>query len=285
MPDIKKNLDEFRALPLQKRRSAADPEQDGAEYLAGLDAALDRGLVRSTVTEPSGHATSPGRFSGRMESIRLRFRYKRKLHLPRPSRGPATEINLTEARDPMSSVTTHLAPKGLEGIVATNSSICYIDGDRGVLAYRGIDIHELADHSNFEETCYLLWFGQSADSRRTARTAGASGRRAPAGSVDHQLAAQRSPDTPCPWMCCARRFRRCRFTIRTRRTTITRPMFAKRSALTSQIAMIVAAYDRIRKGQAGRRSRPLALACCQFSAAAERQASLRRPPSALSISL
>jgi citrate synthase len=60
----------------------------------------------------------------------------------------------------MSSVTTNLAPKGLEGIVATNSTICYIDGDHGVLAYRGIDIHELADHSTFEETCYLLWFGR-----------------------------------------------------------------------------------------------------------------------------
>src|SRR5439155_19397565 len=56
------------------------------------------------------------------------------------------------------STTTH-APKGLEGVVATNSSICYIDGDRGVLAYRGIDIHELADHSNFEETCFVLWQG------------------------------------------------------------------------------------------------------------------------------
>jgi citrate synthase len=60
----------------------------------------------------------------------------------------------------MSSVTTTHAPKGLEGVVATNSNICYIDGDRGVLAYRGIDIHELADHSNFEETCYLLWYGK-----------------------------------------------------------------------------------------------------------------------------
>src|SRR3954463_13912718 len=60
----------------------------------------------------------------------------------------------------MSSVTTTHAPKGLEGIVATNSKICFIDGDRGVLAYRGIDIHELAEKSNFEETCYLLWFGR-----------------------------------------------------------------------------------------------------------------------------
>src|ERR1700739_1876738 len=60
----------------------------------------------------------------------------------------------------MSSLTKTAAPKGLEGVVATNSGICYIDGERGVLAYRGIDIHELADHSNFEETCYLLWFGK-----------------------------------------------------------------------------------------------------------------------------
>jgi citrate synthase len=60
----------------------------------------------------------------------------------------------------MSSVTTNQPPKGLEGVVATTSKICYIDGDRGVLAYRGIDIHELADQSNFEETCYLLWFGK-----------------------------------------------------------------------------------------------------------------------------
>src|SRR5579864_2991061 len=60
----------------------------------------------------------------------------------------------------MSSVTTAHASKGLEGVVATTSSICYIDGEQGVLAYRGIDIHELADHSTFEEVCYLLWFGR-----------------------------------------------------------------------------------------------------------------------------
>ena len=41
----------------------------------------------------------------------------------------------------MSSVTTAHPSKGLEGVVATTSSICYIDGDQGVLAYRGIDIH------------------------------------------------------------------------------------------------------------------------------------------------
>src|SRR5438067_4431521 len=57
----------------------------------------------------------------------------------------------------MSSLAMTHAARGLEGVVATTSKICYIDGDLGVLAYRGIDIHELADHSTFEETCYLLW--------------------------------------------------------------------------------------------------------------------------------
>jgi citrate synthase len=46
---------------------------------------------------------------------------------------------------------------GLEDVVATSSAICYLDGDRGVLAYCGYDIHELAQQATFEEVCYLLW--------------------------------------------------------------------------------------------------------------------------------
>jgi citrate synthase len=49
-------------------------------------------------------------------------------------------------------------PKGgLEDVVATSSAICYLDGDQGVLAYCGHDIHDLARHATFEEVCYLLW--------------------------------------------------------------------------------------------------------------------------------
>src|SRR5215217_5636262 len=49
-------------------------------------------------------------------------------------------------------------PKGgLEDVVATSSAICYLDGDRGVLAYCGYDIHDLAKQATFEEVCYLLW--------------------------------------------------------------------------------------------------------------------------------
>jgi len=49
------------------------------------------------------------------------------------------------------------ATKGLEGIVATTSSISSIID--GVLTYRGIDIDELAEKASFEEVAYLLWFG------------------------------------------------------------------------------------------------------------------------------
>ncbi len=56
------------------------------------------------------------------------------------------------------------APKaGLEDVVAGTSAICFLDGDRGVLAYQGYDIHELADAergATFEEVCFLLWQGR-----------------------------------------------------------------------------------------------------------------------------
>jgi citrate synthase len=57
----------------------------------------------------------------------------------------------------MSTSTTTGA--GLEGVVAGESEICYIDGNAGVLSYRGFNIHTLAEHATFEEVIYLLWKG------------------------------------------------------------------------------------------------------------------------------
>jgi citrate synthase len=48
---------------------------------------------------------------------------------------------------------------GLEGVVAGESEICYIDGYAGILSYRGYNIHTLAEHATFEEVIYLLWNG------------------------------------------------------------------------------------------------------------------------------
>ncbi len=49
---------------------------------------------------------------------------------------------------------------GLEGIVAGESEICYIDGQAGVLSYRGYNIHTLAENASFEEVIHLLWYGR-----------------------------------------------------------------------------------------------------------------------------
>jgi len=49
---------------------------------------------------------------------------------------------------------------GLEGVIAGESEICYIDGYAGVLSYRGYNIHTLAEHASFEEVVYLLWNGR-----------------------------------------------------------------------------------------------------------------------------
>src|SRR5271154_3151473 len=58
----------------------------------------------------------------------------------------------------MSSTTTTTGA-GLEGVVAGESEICYIDGYAGILSYRGFNIHTLAEHATFEEVIWLLWKG------------------------------------------------------------------------------------------------------------------------------
>jgi citrate synthase len=59
----------------------------------------------------------------------------------------------------MSSTTT-TAGAGLEGVVAGESEICFIDGHEGILSYRGYNIHVLAENATFEETIFLLWVGK-----------------------------------------------------------------------------------------------------------------------------
>src|ERR671915_1526668 len=76
-------------------------------------------------------------------------------------------------------MTTEAKPKaGLEDVVAASSAICYLDGNRGVLAYYGYDIHDLARGASFEEVCYLLWHGRLPD-------------RSELGDLQSQLAAAR----------------------------------------------------------------------------------------------
>jgi len=50
--------------------------------------------------------------------------------------------------------------RGLKGVYFDRSRVCYIDGRAGELRYRGYSIHDLAQRSTFEETCYLLLKGE-----------------------------------------------------------------------------------------------------------------------------
>src|ERR671916_3298455 len=52
------------------------------------------------------------------------------------------------------------ATAGLRGVVAASSAIGDVNGERGELIYQGYDIHDLAEHSTFEETVFLLWNGR-----------------------------------------------------------------------------------------------------------------------------
>lgn len=148
----------------------------------------------------------------------------------------------------MSSLTTAHAPKGLEGVVATTSSVCYIDGDQGVLAYRGIDIHELADNSTFEEVCYLLWFGKlpTRDELRKLRERLAEERKLDA-SIIYRL--QLAPKHALPMDVLRTIVSALSFYDPEEKANDKQANINKAIRLTSQIAMVVAAYDRIRKGK------------------------------------
>jgi citrate synthase len=149
----------------------------------------------------------------------------------------------------MSGLTTAHAPKGLEGVVATSSSICYIDGEQGVLAYRGIDIHELAARSSFEETCYLLWYGRLPTREELRELTGhlAAERRLDA-SIYHYV--RSLPKEALPMDVLRTVVSALSFFDPDEKKNDHEANLHKAIRLTSQIAMVVASYDRIRKGKA-----------------------------------
>ena len=59
--------------------------------------------------------------------------------------------------------------RGLKGVHFDRSRVCFIDGRAGELRYRGYSIHDLAEHSTFEETCYLLLHGELPTQAELAR--------------------------------------------------------------------------------------------------------------------
>jgi citrate synthase len=139
-------------------------------------------------------------------------------------------------------------PAGLEDVIAGESRICFIDGEKGILAYRGYNIHELATNSTFEETCHLLWFGRLPKRNELA-------------STSHTLANSR--DIPGPVIDILRWFPKGTAPMHAYRTAVSalalhdaesedmsaEANLRKAMRLTAQTATIVANIDRLRKGK------------------------------------
>jgi len=132
--------------------------------------------------------------------------------------------------------------------VAANSAVCEVIGSEGRLTYRGIDIHDLAQHSSFEETTYLLWFGHLPER----------------GALEHfsaELAANRQ--APGEVIALMKAFPRTARPMDALRTAVSALAFydsqaqdssreanvAKAGRLTAQMATLVAASESIRKGR------------------------------------
>jgi citrate synthase len=145
-------------------------------------------------------------------------------------------------------MSTAVAGKGLEGVVATNSGVCWIDGDAGVLAYRGIDIHELAEHSNFEETAYLLWHGTLPSQEELADFSKklADARELPPQIVDMLTT---FPKHVSPMEVLRTAVSALSFYDPDEKAVDNESNLRKAFALTAQVPMIVAAWDRIRNGK------------------------------------
>ncbi|MGI4827880.1 MAG: citrate synthase [Janthinobacterium lividum] len=143
---------------------------------------------------------------------------------------------------------TTAAPKGLQDVVANESAICFIDGARGILSYRGIDIHELADRSTFEETAYLLWNGKLPNEAELAEFSAslAAARRLPAPVIEFL---KNLPTSASP-MEVLRTAVSLLSIYEGEGTSATHDTNLKKSfSLTAQVPMIVAVFDRLRKGK------------------------------------
>ncbi len=138
--------------------------------------------------------------------------------------------------------------KGLEDVIAGESSICDVDGKNGKLIYRGYDIHDLAEHTTFEEVVFLLWNGHLSS-------------RSEMGTFQSELDANRA--IPAPTLALLRQFPRTAPPMDALRTATSLLALSdpdegdesmeanKRKALrvTAQMGTLVATLARLRAGE------------------------------------
>jgi citrate synthase len=140
------------------------------------------------------------------------------------------------------------ASAGLRGVVAAQSSIGDVNGEKGILIYQGYDIHDLAEHATFEEVVFLLWNGRLPKQTEFE---------------DLSSAIRKNYDAPSEILAAMKYMPKDADPMDVLRTCVSALDFydkggrgtdretAMRSAikLTGQIGTIVAAWDRIRNGK------------------------------------
>ena len=138
--------------------------------------------------------------------------------------------------------------RGLEGVIALDSELSFIDGQSGELLYRGYDIRDLAKNTTFEEVAYLLWNGELPTSGELDELNAEirAERQIPEQLIDHLR--QHTPRDANPMS-----------VLRTATSALAdfdpeadvmdaEANYRKSIRLTAKMPTIVAAYDRIRKG-------------------------------------
>lgn len=138
--------------------------------------------------------------------------------------------------------------RGLEGVIVGKSAITFIDGQQGILRYRGIDIKDLAKNSNYEEVAYLLWNGKlpskvelSKFNRNLAKH-----RALPRGVLP---VLKSLPKTANPMEVARTAVSYIAAFPREKSETFQDANHRKALQLTATLSTIVASYDRIRKGK------------------------------------
>jgi 2-methylcitrate synthase len=144
-------------------------------------------------------------------------------------------------------ITTEIE-KGLEGVVIAKSAITFIDGQQGILRYRGIDINELAAKSNFEEATYLLWNGKLPNKAQFSEFKKELATHRPLPPQVLRLLRE-TPKAAIPME--AARTAVSYMATFPRKKGETFDQFNRRESLqlTSSLGTIVASYERIRKGK------------------------------------
>src|SRR5215475_13808523 len=140
------------------------------------------------------------------------------------------------------------AGAGLRDVLAMTSKNCFIDGEQGILSYRGYNVHDLAKHSTFEEVVFLLWNGRLP-------------KRGELDELNARLVAHRA--LPAEIISMLKSFPKSAVPMDALRTTVSALEFydPERSdnsldanrrralSLTARFATLVAAIDRIRNGK------------------------------------